>query len=441
MSPGIFEVNNSMRSLFILSITLGVITGLTHLHSSAVHAADVILNEYNAVGSNSQLDEGAGADVFFGKSQGNGGNWFELLVINDNVDMRGWQLLWTEDEVVSGTTTAAGTITLSNDPIWSNLRSGSLITFIETANAGGVGNFNTGTDLSYDPLAGDWWINVATQQEASKGASAVATTTTNDGVPGDFSVGNSDWALTIQNASGGVVFGPVGEGASLPGGGVSNREGASLEGPVAPAGQSVTVAMWEAITPTSEFYDDTGSTSFGALNVDYDGATGTFTTIQDVSALRARVTPMLGDGDFNNDGMLSAADIDALTAAVRAGSSDLTFDVNQDGAVSGQDRVVWVEELKKTYFGDANLNGEFNSGDLVFVLTSGQYEDATPGNSTWATGDWNGDGDFTTSDFVTALQGGGYENGPRAAVSAVPEPSSALLLAIAALPLLRRRRG
>jgi hypothetical protein len=199
--------------------------------------------------------------------------------------------------------------------------------------------------------------------------------------------------------------------------------------------------MWEAITPTSEFYDDTGSTSFGALNVDYDGATGTFTTIQDVSALRARVTPMLGDGDFNNDGMLSAADIDALTAAVRAGSSDLTFDVNQDGAVSGQDRVVWVEELKKTYFGDANLNGEFNSGDLVFVLTSGQYEDATPGNSTWATGDWNGDGDFTTSDFVTALQGGGYENGPRAAVSAVPEPSSALLLAIAALPLLRRRRG
>jgi hypothetical protein len=139
--------------------------------------------------------------------------------------------------------------------------------------------------------------------------------------------------------------------------------------------------------------------------------------------------------------MLSAADIDALTAAVRAGSSDLTFDVNQDGAVSGQDRVVWVEELKKTYFGDANLNGEFNSGDLVFVLTSGQYEDATPGNSTWATGDWNGDGDFTTSDFVTALQGGGYENGPRAAVSAVPEPSSALLLAIAALPLLRRRRG
>jgi hypothetical protein len=438
MNFAFFEVSTSMRYSWYLGIIVCSV-GLIFSAPSA-RAADVILNEYNAVSGGNQLDDGEGADTFFGKINGNGGNWFELLVVGDQVDMRGWQLAWTEDEVVTGTETAAGTILLSNDAIWSNLRSGSLITFIETANAGGEGNFNTGTDLSYDPLGGDWWINVATREEATKGNAAVATTTTNDGAVGDFSVGNSDWTLTILNSTGGVVFGPVGEGANWPGGGINSREGGSLEGPIAPEGQSVTVAMWEAITPTSEFYDDTGSTSFGALNVDYNDATGTFTTIQDVSALRARVQPMLGNGDFDNDGQLTAADIDALTSAVRAGSTDSQFDVNLDGTVSGADRVAWVEQLKNTYFGDANLDGEFNSGDLVVVLGAGEYEDAIAGNSTWATGDWDGDGDFTTSDLVTALSGGGYENGPRGAVASVPEPSAGLLMVIAMLPLLRRCR-
>lgn len=438
MSFAVIEVITSMRYFRFLGI-LVVILGLVG-EGTVARGGDVILNEYNAVSGSNQLDDGEGADSFFGKINGNGGNWFELLVVGDQIDMRGWQLVWTEDEAVNGTETATGTITLSNDAIWSSLRSGSIVTFIETANAGGEGNFNTGTDLSYDPLGGDWWINVSTQQEASKGAAAVATTTTNDGMAGDFSVGNSDWTLTILNATGGVIFGPVGEGANWPGGGISGREGGSLEGPVAPEGQSVTVAMWEEISPASEFYDDTGSTSFGALNVDYDDATAVFTTIQDVAALRARVLPMLGDGDFDNDGLLTAADIDALTTAVRTGSSDIQFDVNLDGVVSSSDRVAWVEQLKNTYFGDANLDGEFNSADLVTVLTAGEYEDAIVGNSTWASGDWDGDGDFTTSDFVTALSGGGYENGPRAAVAAVPEPASGLLLLMALLPFVGRLR-
>jgi hypothetical protein len=58
--------------------------------------------------------------------------------------------------------------------------------------------------------------------------------------------------------------------------------------------------------------------------------------------------------------------------------------------------------------GDSNLDGIFNSSDLVLVFTAGQYEDAIPGNSTFATGDWNGDGDFTTSDLVLAFQYGAY---------------------------------
>jgi hypothetical protein len=104
-------------------------------------------------------------------------------------------------------------------------------------------------------------------------------------------------------------------------------------------------------------------------------------------------------------------------------------------------RAAYVRDVLRTWLGDSNLDGEFNSADFVLVFTAGEYEDTTPDNSTWKTGNWNGDRDFDSSDFVTAFTDGGYERGPRAATPAlVPEPVSGVPLVSALLLLLPLRR-
>lgn len=148
----------------------------------------------------------------------------------------------------------------------------------------------------------------------------------------------------------------------------------------------------------------------------------------------------LGDlslpGDYDASGALDIDDLDLLVAAIADESNDVVFDLTDDALVDTDDLILWVNELYGSYLGDANLDGEFNSGDFVHVFSAGEYEDGLPGNSTWGTGDWNADGEFDSGDFVFAFQGGGYEAGPRELVVAVPEPHDLLTLHLIGLGIL-----
>ncbi len=181
-----------------------------------------------------------------------------------------------------------------------------------------------------------------------------------------------------------------------------------------------------------------GPMSIGMPGTVYEGAID----LDFISYIAGVVPPTAAGptGDFDGDGQLDVDDINQLTETVRAGTNDPKFDVNGDGAVNQDDRTVWVESIKKTYFGDANLDGVFNTEDFLQVFQIGEFEDNVPANSTWEEGDWDGNADFETGDFIKAFQGGGFEKGPRAAVSAVPEPSSALLALLGLLPVVLRRR-
>lgn len=211
---------------------------LTAFLTINLFAADIILNEYNAVdddqylgGGTSLADEDGGraCDEYFNRIPGNGGDWFELVVITDHLDIRNWQLDIYEDGLLDET------LNFTNHAIWSDLRSGTIITVSE----------NVPSDISYDPAAGDWWINV----QAADNADGLYIEASN------FPVSSSLWQLKIKNQLGLTVFGPAGEGVS-PASGIGGTEIFRLEA----VPKSTTIAA-------SPDYDDGKDLStFGAPN-------------------------------------------------------------------------------------------------------------------------------------------------------------------------------
>lgn len=142
-------------------------------------------------------------------------------------------------------------------------------------------------------------------------------------------------------------------------------------------------------------------------------------------------------GDFNADGKLDVLDIDLLSTEMRAGTNTAKFDLTGDAVVNADDHRNWVTTLKKTWYGDATLDGIFDTGDLVTVFQAGKFESDV--NATWAEGDWDGDGRFGSGDLVLAFQDGGFEVGARPAIAAVPEPHVAAWTLLCGLFAMRRR--
>ena len=93
-------------------------------------AAPLIVNEFNAVASDEYLNGGTAtvdgegnttnlaSDTYFGRVEGNGGDWIELVVVADHLDIRGWSL-----EICEGAS-CNDQLVFSNNSVWSDLRAG-----------------------------------------------------------------------------------------------------------------------------------------------------------------------------------------------------------------------------------------------------------------------------------------------------------------------------
>ncbi|MAT81232.1 MAG: hypothetical protein CMJ29_06250 [Phycisphaerae bacterium] len=266
----------------------------------------IVLTEYNAVGSdkwlanpNGSAYEGPGgenavdpvtgevvdnADTYFGRVQGNGGDWFEFVITVDNLDVRGWQIYWAEldetdangvdyfwDGIGSGYGVDAsiphGIITFSESAAWSNLRAGTVLTISE--NPLDI----AATDLSFDPCNGDWWINGNTLDSEYF---TTVTNVTNDGEgPGNFDCGNDSMIIAVFDADGNMCMSWTGEGSDdWGGGGVNSREIMRLEQDP------------DSNTAAFDFYDDGKQSSFGSANRWSDAFTDcrTYGSIESVRA-------------------------------------------------------------------------------------------------------------------------------------------------------------
>ncbi len=228
----------------------------------------LILNEYNGVADGNLLKNLA-VDPFWGRIPGNGGDWFELVVATDMLDIRNWVLEVRND--VGGIAESLQVLTFSNDAIWEGLRAGTIITVSE----------GLADDISYDPPMGDWWINV----QAANGAPGTYITAT------DIDVTNVNWQLTIKDDMSFVQYGPVGEGI-WPLTGIGSDEVFKLEEDPSPF-----------VTSVSN-YNDGSSSTFGLPNV-YSAGSMT----QDFSTLRQQGlagTCTIPDTDM--DGICDAQD-------------------------------------------------------------------------------------------------------------------------------------
>jgi len=116
--------------------------------------------------------------------------------------------------------------------------------------------------------------------------------------------------------------------------------------------------------------------------------------------------------DVNGDGRLSPRDVLAVINQFNTlGGPQVdtgTLDPQSPDPLDPSDVDQLFEEVGSAA-GDANLDGEFNSADLVLVFQRGRYEDGTTGQARWSDGDWDGDRAFRSADLVLAMVGGHYD--------------------------------
>lgn len=250
--------------------------------SKVVGFEPIILNEFNAV-SGSKFLKDEKSDSTLGRIEGNGGNWMELVVVTDHADLRGLELRWAEfaganipEETLWDPDRAdfeQGIIRFTNDPFWADMRSGTIITIAEQEIIKNDQDEEivNGSDLSFSPLTGDFWIHLW-----SFDTQYLETETNVDGdEPGNFSIGNDDWEVSlvrpVTDGDDELLWGPVGEAVDGFGGNLGSEEVGKLE--------------FNPGTQISNFdYNDGSSSTFGAPNV---WSAGTVT--QDFSELRGWV--------------------------------------------------------------------------------------------------------------------------------------------------------
>ena len=153
-------------------------------------------------------------------------------------------------------------------------------------------------------------------------------------------------------------------------------------------------------------------------------------------ALNAYDSLLVRRGDVNQDGVTNGAD--AATLYANFGPATWLMDLNVDGLVDLSDVNTLIYDLVRTSYGDFNLDRRTDGADfLVWQRSLGT------GPGRFDRGDANLNGVVDGDDLAAWLANFGFV-GPltiaAASASGVPEPAAALLVCVAALSFVGRRR-
>jgi hypothetical protein len=213
-------------------------------------APAMVLNEWNCVKEDEEM---SGSDSVFGTVEGNGGNWVELYVVQNNLTIKNWLLEWQNADAPEQNN--HGFVEFTTSGAWENLAAGTIITILEVDENLEQGAYTT-TNLS----AGTNWKHVTVDND-----------TYVEHFPAGFKVDNDDWEMRILRprvgseapyvtVNGGqyvVVQSWVGESASGYGGsGINSEEIGKLE------------ACPSTLSSSTDLtgYDDGDNSTFGHRN-------------------------------------------------------------------------------------------------------------------------------------------------------------------------------
>jgi len=181
------------------------------------------------------------------------------------------------------------------------------------------------TDLSWNGTT-DIWVNINTFDTTLVSGT---TSTKPDHESGEFTTSNDRWTLTIRDAQGALMMGPMGEGSLAYNGGKINAEDVCRlrEDP-------------RANTDATAWFDDSGdSSTFGAPNT-WKSCPGNVVVAQSMSALLASACEWPGKpgnpADLNGDGSVDGVDLGVLLGNWGgSGPADLSGDGTVDGVDLG----------------------------------------------------------------------------------------------------------